>query len=139
MPPPDPLDGWRPPHAYVPGRTARHPEGMFDHLKRTDGPPGSTLAWRAGLALMAEGYFWEAHEVWEALWLAQPPAGAEAVAVRAAIQAANAGLKARMGQGKAARRLAAIAADLRAEAARRGATLQVPGEISPEVMHHNAK
>ena len=28
-PPPD----WRPPHAYVPGQSPRHPEGLFDPIK----------------------------------------------------------------------------------------------------------
>jgi uncharacterized protein len=117
---------WSAPHAYVPGQSPRHAEGMFDRFK--DARPGDALAelassqaWAAGRAFLAEGYFWEAHEVLEALWLACPPNGAERLSVQAAIQLANAGLKARMGRPKAALRLLALARARADEARLRGA------------------
>jgi len=116
-----------PPHAYVPGRTARHPEDAFDALRATAVAGmdirqlSSSDAWRAGGDFAAAGYYWEAHEVWEPVWLACPPNSAEALAVRGAIQLVNAALKARMGRERAARRLVDAASGLFAEAARRAA------------------
>ena len=66
-------------------------------------------AWGAGWALFERGYFWEAHEVWEPIWLALPPNRGARHAVQAAIQLANAALKLRMGRVAAARRLCALA------------------------------
>jgi len=116
---------WRPSHAYVPGQSPRHPVGLFDRFK--DARPGDPLvrlaastAWAVGQDFLREGYFWEAHEVLEALWLACPPNGAERLSVQAAIQLANAGLKARMGRLRAAARLLDIARALSAEARARG-------------------
>ena len=66
MPPdgPSPLDmGWRPAHAYIPGQTDRHPEGLFDPLKQVSTPLAASLAWRAGSGLFRDGFYWEAHEV----------------------------------------------------------------------------
>lgn len=119
---------WRPPHPYVPGQTARHPEDLFDRFKdvRVNDPLPSlaaSMAWAAGQAFLRDGYFWEAHEVLEALWLACPPNGAERVSVQAAIQLANAGLKARMGRSGAALRLLEIARALSVEARARGGDL----------------
>ena len=61
-----------PAHAYVPGQTARHPEGWFDPLKTVDADPFDSPAMRAGLDYLHAGYFWECHEVLEAVWLALP-------------------------------------------------------------------
>ncbi|WP_322864911.1 DUF309 domain-containing protein [Aquicoccus sp. G2-2] len=65
-----------PPYAYVPGATPRHAEGMFDALCDTArGDPAElarTPAWRGGLDWCDAGYFWEAHELWEAVWMALP-------------------------------------------------------------------
>lgn len=103
----------RPPHAYVPGRTQRHPEGWFDPLKAdviegmTEAVMERSLAWRAGVIYRAEGYFWECHEVLEALWLAAPDGPLRSY-VQAVIQLANAQLKEKMGRPNAARRLCDI-------------------------------
>lgn len=121
-------EGWdfAPPHAYVPGRSPRHPEGLFDPVRDTVGPGmevaalAASAAWRTGVRYMADGFHWEAHEVLEPVWMALPPASAEALAVRGAIQLANAALKVRMGRPRAARRLLAMSDALMAEAAARG-------------------
>ncbi|MBF9035703.1 DUF309 domain-containing protein [Rhodobacterales bacterium HKCCE2091] len=115
---------WRPGHAYVPGRTDRHPEGLFDRFKQgLDGidPDGlhRTDAWRVGCRFLSEGYYWEAHEVLEALWMACPPNAPERLMVQAVIQRANAGLKAGMGRDRAAFRLTVAAEALAEEAFRR--------------------
>lgn len=115
--------GWPlPGHAYVPGRTARHPEGAFDAIRAAALPvtrsaeAAANPAWRHGLRLFAAGYFWECHEVLEQVWMNAPPNSRERALVQAVIQMANAALKARMGQPRAAARLCARAGDLAAAA-----------------------
>ena len=115
---------WRPPHAYVPGQTPRHPEGLFDDLKSglCDVPAdrmAETRAWRWGLALFKDGYFWEAHEVLEAVWLACPPNAPERIMVQAVIQRANAELKKKMGLNRAVFRLLELSDRLSREAVAR--------------------
>ncbi len=102
----------RPGHAYVPGQSPRHPEGTFDlfHDSVTGGVSlPDTLAWQAGLLFLDEGYFWEAHEVLEPVWMATAPESAEHQMVQGIIQLANAALKQRMGRPAAANRLCEIA------------------------------
>ncbi len=72
----------------------------FDRFVPADHP-----AFRYGLTLHDNGFFWEAHEIWEAVWKAAPMNGPDRLAVRALIQIANAGLKRRMGRDRAAERL----------------------------------
>ncbi|WP_223426789.1 DUF309 domain-containing protein [Tateyamaria pelophila] len=67
----------------------------------------SSLAWRAGTIYRAEGYYWECHEVLEALWMTAPD-GPLRRYVQAVIQMANAQLKEKMGRPKAAVRLCDI-------------------------------
>lgn len=68
----------------------------------------SSVAWRAGWTFLNAGCYWEAHEVWEAVWLALPPNSAERRFVQAVIQLANALLKEKMNRPNAARRLAEV-------------------------------
>jgi len=112
---------WHPPHAYIPGQTPRHPEDLFDSIKVTangisvrDIP--ACQAWRSGLQFLEAGFFWEAHEVLEAVWLACPPNSAEKLMVQAVIQSANARLKAVMGREAAAERLRRVSKRLAEEA-----------------------
>jgi predicted metal-dependent hydrolase len=62
-------------------------------------------AYRYGARLYVEGFFWEAHEVWEAVWKASSQNGVERLLLRGMIQLANAALKLTMGRGNAALRL----------------------------------
>lgn len=100
-----------PGHAYVPGRTPRHPEGFFDELRASvsEGMSVEELAesdaWIMGEGYFRAGFYWEAHEVWEPVWMALPPRSIERLVVQAAIQLANAGLKVEMERPKAAERL----------------------------------
>ena len=101
---------WRPPHRYVPGQTARHDEALFDAFKdANDSTPTEALAesvaFRLGGVFLHEGYFWEAHEMLEPVWMACPPNSAERIFVQALVQLANAGLKTCMGRSAAAERL----------------------------------
>ncbi|EBA09443.1 DUF309 domain-containing protein [Sagittula stellata] len=105
---------------YVPGRTPRPPDGAYDALKEVSVPLQACGAWHAGLRFYRDGAFWEAHEVWEAVWMAAPEKSAEKLMVQGVIQLANARLKRRMGRDAAADRLEEIAADLMREAWARG-------------------
>ncbi|MDQ2090096.1 DUF309 domain-containing protein [Marimonas arenosa] len=110
-----------PDHAYVPGRTPRHSSGRFAAICATvdrGGDPARLVdceAWTLGCAWLDAGYFWEAHELLEAVWAVLPQNSPERRLVQALIQIANAGLKARMGRPGAVARLAEIVRDLLAE------------------------
>lgn len=105
-----------PEYAYLPGRTPRHPEGWFDAIRDTVRPGLSvpelaqTSAWHAELAYLEQGFFWEAHEVLEPVWMALPQGSAERELVQALIQLANACLKREMGRPRAVLRLCAMVA-----------------------------
>ncbi len=99
----------------MPGQTARHPEDAFTYLTET-ARPGMTPAalaasdaWRGGWHYLETGYYWEAHELFEPVWMALPPNSAARAFVQGAIQVANAALKARMGRPRAVLRLCDIA------------------------------
>lgn len=100
-----------PEYAYVPGRTPRHPEGLFDPLRESVGSEVApdrlmeTPAWIAGLSFLEEGFFWEAHEVLEPIWMALSPEAEERELVQALIQLANACLKREMGRPQAVLRI----------------------------------
>lgn len=100
-----------PPHTYVPGQNARHPEDWFDAIKASvtaDIPAaalGQTAAWQAGREYFDAGYFWECHEVLEAVWMRCPDPSPERAVTQALIQLANARLKLRMGKPRATLRL----------------------------------
>ena len=107
-----------PAHAYVPGRSERHPDDAFDELKATVRPGAAAdelaacEAFRTGLRWLDAGYGWEAHELLEPIWMALPDDGAERRFVQALIQLANGRLKLAMERPKAARRLADLARGL---------------------------
>jgi hypothetical protein len=67
--------------------------------------PARHPALRYGLGLNDAGFFWESHEILEAVWAAAPQGGRERILLRACIQIANANLKLRMGRPHAASRL----------------------------------
>ena len=106
-----------PTHAYIPGKTPRHPEDAFAaiHASVRSGMSAEELAatdaFQTGLRYLASGYCWEAHEVFEPVWMALPD-GDERRFVQALIQLANGRLKLLMDRPKAALRLAVIATDL---------------------------
>ena len=107
-----------PDHAYIPGQNHRHPEGLFDAIKEGIHPNLTPLelinskAMAHGLFYLEKGFYWEAHEVLEPIWMALESYPMERHLVQALIQIANGLLKLEMGQPKAATRLSAIAHDL---------------------------
>ena len=100
-----------PEHAYVPGENPRHSDGWFDDIKDSvshDVPASDlhrTHAFQVGCAYLDQGYYWECHEVLEAVWLCTGDPSPERDMVQALIQLANARLKLRMRKPNAARRL----------------------------------
>lgn len=78
---------------HIPGQNVRPPEGSI--------PAGEA----EGRALYEAGYFWEAHEAWEPVWMAAAPNSAERAGLQAMIQLANARLKLVMGQEGAVARI----------------------------------
>ncbi|MBQ0803960.1 DUF309 domain-containing protein [Sulfitobacter sp. HGT1] len=112
-----------PSHAYVPGQTARHPDDWFDVIKASvsSGVSVDTLdqteAWKAGLYYFHAGYFWECHEVLEAVWMRTGDPSPERAMTQAVIQLANARLKLRMDRPNATQRLCGIVDDLLAQCA----------------------
>ena len=67
--------------------------------------PADDPALRYGLALNDAGFFWEAHEILEAVWKVAPQRGRDRILLRACIQVANANLKLSLQRPHAARRL----------------------------------
>lgn len=106
----DALPAWR----HLPGINERPAETRFDNIKSAalpvteDATAARNPAWRYGLLLLNAGYYWEAHEVLERVWLNAPPNSREQRLVQAVIHVANGALKREMGRSNAARRLAAL-------------------------------
>ena len=123
-PPPKPLR--LPAVAHVPGLNQRPKDALFAAAKAglSAGVPPAALAesaaFRGGLEAFARGYYWEAHELFEAVWRCLPPASAERHLLRGLIQLANAGLKARMARTKAVGRIRTLAEASLTEAFLRG-------------------
>ncbi|WP_417586518.1 DUF309 domain-containing protein [Pararhodobacter oceanensis] len=99
--------------AHIPGRNPRPDEAIFAAAKA--GIPadpaqlGESAAFRAGFTAFDAGYYWEAHELWEPVWMQAPPASRARHLLQGLIQLANAGLKFRMSRPDAARKALARA------------------------------
>ncbi|MBX9792355.1 MAG: DUF309 domain-containing protein [Pirellulales bacterium] len=110
-----------PPYAYVPGRfphPVRDPAGHSYGQVAKRVAPLDPNCWEQcdefcrGLRLFDAGYYWEAHEAWEALWLAAGRRGSSATALKGLIKLAAAGVKAREANADGVRRHARRAAEL---------------------------
>lgn len=107
-----------PAYAYVPGQTPRHPEHLFAAIRDT-AVPGLSIsqlaecqAFKVGLCYLDAGFYWEAHEVLEPVWMVLPVDGVERKFVQGLIQLANGLLKLEMDRPKASLRLVKIARSL---------------------------
>jgi uncharacterized protein len=116
-----------PPYSYVPGRfphpvtdPAGHSYGEEPHAP----PPLDPARWEQSrefcqaVRLFEAGYYWEAHEAWEALWMAAGRTGTDAIALKGLIKLCAAGVKAREGNTAGVERHARRAAELLRLAAR---------------------
>lgn len=107
-----PLPRW----VYVPGKGSEPDRERLERVKvlvpaRFDAVvPADHPALVYGLALNDRGFFWECHEILEAVWKAAPQGGLDRILLRACIQIANANLKHAMVQPRAVARLLAEAA-----------------------------
>ena len=107
-----------PDHAYVPGQTPRHAEGRFAPICATarqhmsPAQLAQSEAFCTGLYYFRSGYFWEAHELFEPVWMALEEGSDDRRFLQALIQLANAQLKIKMQRPKAAKRLCMMVRDL---------------------------
>jgi hypothetical protein len=110
-----------PPYTHVPGVTPHpvsDPRG-HSHGSRAERPAApdperwqSCRAYLRGLDLFNRGYFWEAHEAWEALWHACGRTGGTADFLKGLIKLAAAGVKHLEGNPRGVRSHACRAAEL---------------------------
>jgi hypothetical protein len=109
-----------PRYAYLPGR---HPHPVRDprgHSYQAEEPPLTvpieaalgSAPYRWGVDLFNHGYYWEAHEAWEPLWLAARQSTPHLLFFKGLILLAAAGVKIREGKPTPARRHAGRAASL---------------------------
>lgn len=94
--------------------SAGHSYGQVPHVA----PPLDPARWEQSrefchaARLFDAGYYWEAHEAWEALWMAAGRTGPDATALKGLIKLAAAGVKAREGNAAGVERHARRAAEL---------------------------
>jgi hypothetical protein len=134
-----------PPYTYTPGVT---PHPVSDPGGHSFGQRPAPLreadvielercaAYRWGLELFRRGYYWEAHEEWEAVWQALGRHGAVADFVKGLIKLAAAGVKARVGNGEGVQRHTRRAAELFRSAAAGG--VAATGGLSTERLGREA-
>ncbi len=110
-----------PPYAYVPGRTphpTRDADGHSYEAKPEMPEPPDPEDWHAcrdylyGIDLFNHGFYWEAHEAWEGLWVACGRRGLTATYLQALINLAATGFKARCGSARGMRANAKTAVKL---------------------------
>lgn len=111
-----------PPYSYVPGKfphPIRDERGhSFGHLEPPPATPYESLGrgeyhpYLWGFDLFNHGYYWEAHETWEAVWHACGRSGTRADLLKGLIKLSAAGVKAREGSLEGVRRHLLRAAEL---------------------------
>ena len=107
-----------PPYRHLPGRTPKPDDGPAHAMARRAPARTDPQQWQShdaylyGFVLFRGEYYWEAHEVWEAVWQSCRPNSRERFLLQALIQLANAELKQRLGQVSAAGRIRVHAAKL---------------------------
>ena len=116
-----------PAYAYVPGESPHPTRDRHGHSfgSEPDTPePPDPKDWRScpdylyGIDLFNHGFYWEAHEAWEGLWVACGRQGTTAIYLQALINLAATGFKARWGNVRGMRANAGTAARLFLSAAR---------------------
>jgi predicted metal-dependent hydrolase len=134
-----------PPYTFVPGR---NPHPVSDPNGHSHGatprrPPAldpdhwaTNQAYLFGIDLFNAGYYWEAHEQWEALWHACGRRGATATLLKALIHLAAAGVKVLEGRPEGVRTHANRAAELLEQVAREVAQEPYLGLDLAEVRRH---
>ena len=101
---------------HLPGLNGRPEEGPVlaaaAVARQTFDPEAwsGSAAYLYGFDLLAGGFFWEAHEVWEPAWMRCWPNSLQRKVLQGLIQGVNAGLKGAIERPKAAQRLLHLAA-----------------------------
>jgi predicted metal-dependent hydrolase len=110
-----------PPYTYVPGRSPHPVSDPAGHLFGRAQEPAAPIdadnwhtnrAYLYGIDLFNHGYYWEAHETWEALWHLSGRKGITADFLKGLIKLAAAGVKVREGNPRGVRSHTANAAKL---------------------------
>jgi hypothetical protein len=110
-----------PPYSYVPGLAAHpmsDPRGhSYGHAEAAAMPLAESsfrgnATYLYAIDLFNHGFYWEAHEAWEALWHAAGRKGARADFLKGLIKLAAAGVKAREGRAAGVRLHAERAGEL---------------------------
>ncbi len=110
-----------PPYTYVPGRAPHPVTDPRGHLFGRPHDPAAPLdpqhphgcrAYLHGIDLFNAGYYWEAHEAWEAVWHVAGRTGPVGDFLKGLIKLAAAGVKAYEGRSDGVRRHARRAAEL---------------------------
>ena len=119
-----------PPYSYVPGRFPHPIRDPAGHSYRAPGlqqethhrsltPPVNLASdWKNssdylfGIDLFNHGFYWEAHETWEQLWIEFGRSGRDADFIKGLIKLAAAGVKAREGRSVGVQRHACRAKEL---------------------------
>ena len=123
-----------PTQAYLPGRNRRPSDGVVFAVAAAAPNVITAETWRTnqaylyGFMLYRNGYYWEAHEVWEPVWRSCRPNTSERLLLQALIQIANAALKRELGRPRATARLLSHAETLLGEIQARR-TIDASGEI----------
>ncbi len=121
-----------PARPHVPGSGTQPDMATLERVRPPQLPrvdPGNwrqIVAYRYGWSLFDAGFYWEAHELWEPVWLACAPNSRERLLLGALIQLANARLKRKMKQHNASTRLVAEANQLLADVIGPGASAPPP-------------
>ena len=104
----------QPEQPYLPGVTERPDEARFAGFKvgltpeLTPEDLAGSDAFDAGIEAFCQGFYWEAHELWEPVWMCLPAGSGERQVMQGLIQLTNAGLKAAMGRPRAVIRILAM-------------------------------
>ena len=104
-----------PSYAHVPGINSRPDNDELELVitlilsTTTDATAHDNIAWQYGIKLLNCGFFWEAHEVLESVWMNATPNSREQHLLQGVIHVANSALKVRMQRMKAAQRLSGLA------------------------------
>lgn len=124
-----------PEYTYVPGVTPHpisHPQGHWRQRPELTSEVEGLLEW--GLRLFNHGYYWEAHEIWEAAWVRLGRTGLDADFVKGFIKLAACGVKCLEGNQAGARRHARRVGELLRKSDQVSAALRgMPGAVAMEI------
>ena len=95
-----------PPYTYIPGRSPHPISDPAGHSygARADSQASIRDGFEHGLKLFNHGYYWEAHEAWEGVWIALGRTGPQADFLKGLIKLAACGVKCLEGNETGARR-----------------------------------